>query len=376
MPSYPPRHARPASRLNPDEPLPSPFLPACALAAALAVQDSARAHPDSAPVWRGIALPVVGYSETTGLQYGATAFRSRRAGSRTSSDAMYLARTARGHAKAYAQVDRWTADGGRQLRARVEYLSYPLPYFGIGGRSPDEAEEWYSAGVATWHLHAQQRLREGLYLHADYRLLHTRMRDVEPGGALAAGGLTGLEGGTVSEFRLGLTRDTRDDPGGPRSGTFARIQGGVASRALGSRHAFRRLTMDARHYAPLPGGWIAAWQFQLDAVGGSVPFDQLPMIGADSAVRGYHRGRFRDRSAATAQVELRTPYRRRAGIVVFAGGGTVGPSLADLLPGRWHPSAGAGLRYLLRPGERATARVDLGLGRGTVGVSVGLGEAF
>jgi len=54
----------------------------------------------------------------------------------------------------------------------------------------------------------------------------------------------------------------------------------------------------------------------------------------------------------------------------------VARTLGGLPPSRWHPSVGAGLSLRLRTNDRTTARLDLGVGRGTFGASVGLGEAF
>ena len=100
------------------------------------------------------------------------------------------------------------------------------------------------------------------------------------------------------------------------------------------------------------------------------------MIGADTAMRGYPRGRVRDRNAITSQVELRAPYWRRVGAVAFAGAGTVAPSVSKLGSETWFPTAGVGLRYVLLPRDRTIARADLGFGRGSFGISVGIGEAF
>jgi outer membrane translocation and assembly module TamA len=100
------------------------------------------------------------------------------------------------------------------------------------------------------------------------------------------------------------------------------------------------------------------------------------MIGADTAMRGYPRGRYRDRQAITAQVELRSAHWRRVGAVAFAGAGTVAPSLSDLASGAWYPSLGAGVRYVLSPKDRTVVRLDLGIGRGSFGINVGIGEAF
>lgn len=345
----------------------------------LLVQDA----PDTASVSpaRTTVLPVVSWSDVTGIQYGATLFRASRAAgdreARPSSTALYVARTGKGYAKAYAQVERWSAGNTQRTRLRLEHLSYPLPFYGIGPSAPDDAEEWYSNGVTTVHVLAQrQAWQPAMYVLGGLRYIHTRAEEAEPDGALAAGDLTGSSGSRVAAAELGLVVDGRENMAAPRGGTYARLIATVAGQVLGADASFRRFTLDARRYAALGTEHVLAAQVQYDGVAGTVPFDQLPMLGADSAMRGYARGRFRDRHAITAQVEWRTGYWRRAGTVAFLGAGTVAPRLSALASGRWFPTAGIGVRALIVPRDRTVARVDLGIGRRTVGVSVGIGEAF
>lgn len=335
---------------------------------------------DSAPPPRLRALPVLGYSETTGLQYGATVFRTFRAGglfaTRPSSDAVYLAHTAHDQDKAYVQVERWRADNARRLRLRAEYLSYPLPFFGIGARAPLDAEEWYSAGVSTLQLFGQADVRPGTHLIGGYRWSRTRMRSVESGGLLAAGAVPGSDGGTVSQVQFGLGRDTRDHLFVPHTGTHARVVGSVAARSLGSAFAFQRVTVDARRYRNLGSDHVLAAQVLYDGVAGRVPFDQLPMIGADTVMRGLARGRYRDQHALALQAEYRSASWRRAGFVAFIGGASVARRAGDLTTNPWYATAGFGARVLLDQRDRGVLRLDLGFGKRSFALNFGFGEAF
>lgn len=335
---------------------------------------------DSAAPARTTVLPVLSWSEVTGLQYGATIFRSFRAArdpvTRPSSAAVYLAGTSNDYAKAYGQVEHWSAGNRLRVRVRAEYISYPLPYYGIGDDAPDEDEEWYSNGVTTVHAVAQRQIRPSAYLLGGLRAVRSTPRESEADGALATGLVPGSSGSHVMAVEAGLVVDERASPTAPRRGTYARAIVTVAGQVFGGDVSSRRLTIDARRYFPLGPEHVLATQVQYDGVAGTVPFDQLPMLGADSAMRGYARGRFRDRHAVTTQVEWRTGYWRRAGVVAFLGAGTVAPRVARLASGRWFPTAGIGIRALVVPRDRTVARVDLGLGRQSVGISVGIGEAF
>jgi len=324
-------------------------------------------------------LPVVSYSETTGLQYGATLFRGFRVSDRTetrpSSVSLYVAFTAKKHAKAYGQLDRWSDDNATRSRARLEYISYPLPFFGIGGSTPDRAEEWYSSGVTTGHFFVERQWRGSVFVHGGVRYTRSRLRDVEAGGLLDQRAVPAAAGSDVLAASFGVVVDSRDDVGAPGAGTYMRLLPSVASKVLNADAAFRRLTVDVRQYRSL-GAHVVAAQVQYDGLNGAAPFDLMPMIGADTALRGYPRGRYRDQHAFTSQVELRSTRWRRFGAVVFAGAGTVAPRLSELTSGAWFPSFGAGARYLLSPRYRTIVRADLAAGRNSFGIHLGIGEAF
>jgi outer membrane protein assembly factor BamA len=226
------------------------------------------------------------------------------------------------------------------------------------------------------HLLGEWSIRPGDYLHVAGRVTRSRLREVEAGGTIDRGEAPFSSGSLVSQLELGLVRDTRDHPGAPRRGNWVRGLVATAQPAWGSDHASTRLTIDARRYWPLGAAAVLAGHLQLEAVRGDVPFDQLPMIGADSAMRGYPVGRFRDRQAATAQVEVRSGYWRRVGLVAFAGAGTVAANTGGFVSGPWYPTVGIGGRILIGPRSRSVLRGDVAVGRGSFGFSFGLGEAF
>src|SRR5688572_1566490 len=201
-------------------------------------------------------LPVVSYSEVTGLQYGATVLRGFRksadSSTRASSLSAYFAHTAKDYVKWYLQADLWSAGNSVRWRSRWEYISYPLPFFGISTSSPDSAEEWYSSGVLTVHVFTQRAVRAATYLHAGARYVRSELREWEAGRMLASsafpGALPGGPGISVVTAELGVVVDTRDNLVAPRAGTFARIIPSLASKAIGSDFVFTRFTMDGRRY--------------------------------------------------------------------------------------------------------------------------------
>ena len=89
--------------------------------------------------------------------------------------------------------------------------------------------------------------------------------------------------------------------------------GAWGAEVLGSDHQFGRYVGDARRYVRLGHGVLAA-QAYVEASSGRVPFDQMAMLGSGSVMRGYVRGRYRDRSLAAVQMEYRLTLAGRLGL--------------------------------------------------------------
>lgn len=349
---------------------------ACSL---VAVTAHAQAAADTTPT-RVTVLPVFGSAPETGVQYGATVARLFRQGpaatTRSSTDQIFVTYTAKQQLKAFVQRELWTRDNVWRLRGRVEFTDYPLPYFGIGGDAPEAAEEWYTARAFLVQAFAQRQIRPSVFLSAGYRYTHTSVEDLEADGALINRGVDGADGGTISQLIGSVIYDSRDNPFAARAGRYLDLQVAGASEATGSDFTFGRYTLDARGYRGIGSGHVVAAQVLLETTSGRPSFDQLALVGADTHLRGYARGRYRDRHLASAQAEFRTAYWRRIGGVVFAGGGVIADQVGDLPEGRFIPTVGAGVRYMLFPAERSAIRVDFGVGRGSGGLYVAFAEAF
>ena len=325
-------------------------------------------------------LPVVGSAPETGFQYGVTAIRMYRLGpsetTRVSQDQVYAIGTSKSQAKAFVQTDRWLRGDAWRLKFRAEYAHFPLPYYGVGSETPDAAEEWYTSTGPLLLALAQRRVARATFAGVVARMTRTTVSEIEPGGELATGNVLGTDGGTVSQVQGFIARDSRDHVVAARQGSFILLAAASANGAWGSDYDFSRYSVDGRKYWTFGSAHVLAAQFLFEATSGSVPFDQLVQIGSDTAMRGYTRGRYRDSDGVGAQVEYRSPFFKRLGVVGFVGAGGVAPSTGKLSETTVRPSYGAGLRILLFPAQRATIRIDYGRGTGSSGLYLALGEAF
>jgi hypothetical protein len=79
------------------------------------------------------------------------------------------------------------------------------------------------------------------------------------------------------------------------------VTGSAAAAAFGSEFDFRRVVVDARRFLALGGGRVVAVQGVVETTGGAAPFDQVSLVGNSNYLRGYTRGRFRDRHLAASR---------------------------------------------------------------------------
>lgn len=325
-------------------------------------------------------LPALGSAPETGLQYGATvlavwepaAIHHTRPASLTAS----AMRTAKSQTRLRLDAERWTRGNARRIAGSLQWQEFPLSFFGVGDRTPESAEEIFTPTGTEATLTVQQRLSGSWYVMAGARHLEQRIT-TDSAGVLATTGVRGADGGTITEWSVGVSTDTRDNLFAPRRGHLVQATYARSADGVWSEFAYGALRIDARRYQMVGNGHVIASQLQVTSVDGGAPFDQLALVGNSDILRGYARGRYRDRSLAAAQGEYRSPHWHRVGAVVFGGAGIVAPSLSVLTSHRVLPTYGAGLRATIDQRQRTGVRLDYGRGAdGASGVYIGFNNAF
>jgi hypothetical protein len=353
-----------------------------AVAFALAPIVTASARAQSAASSRIFVLPYLGSAPETGLQFGGTVFRVRQpadTSTRPSTAQLFASYTAKHQSRVFAELDRWSAGSDWHVLSHLEWQRFPLPFYGFGDRTPQTAEEFYTPTAFIASTLVQRRIQGPLYLLGGYSFQKSRITNTSPDGTLGRGTVFGDAGGVLSQLQVGALWDDRDDVFAPARGNFVQLTESFATSALGSDYTFRRVVADARHFLPLGGRRVLALQGVTEMTGGHAPFDQLALVGNSDYLRGYTRGRFRDRDLIAGQAEYRAPLVGRVGWTVFGGAGRIAAQAADLLArdARTLPSYGVGVRWTLFPGSRSDIRVDYArAGDGQSGIYVALNEAF
>jgi outer membrane protein assembly factor BamA len=257
------------------------------------------------------------------------------------------------------------------------YLKFPENFYGIGNRTTEAMEENYDSKRIEFNATLLRRFPEYWYLGPRYQLQHMYAIVPSPEGILENSDVPGSEGGTSSGAGLAIAFDNRRNILNPQQGAYALLAVTSFHKTFGSNFQFTRFELDLRKYIPLPWRHLLAMQGYGVFNSGNPPFRMMGLLGSDSDMRGYYRGRYRDRQYMAFQAEYRFPILWRIGGTAFGGAGDVAPQLRAFGLQEFKPSYGLGLRFLIDRQENINLRFDYAVGKdGANGFYVSFGEAF
>lgn len=173
-----------------------------------------------------------------------------------------------------------------------------------------------------------------------------------------------------------ITYDSRNSSLDPKDGELVNVSWLFGAGVLGSDYSHHKLAIDGNIYRSIGDNTVVAARAAACAASRDAPFYDLCMYGANSDLRGYEVGRYRDRGSWALQAEVRQGLSGRFGVVAFVG---IGMSLSDwsrLDEGKFLPSAGLGLRYRPSRETPVNLRLDYAWARSSHALYLGIGEAF
>ena len=259
----------------------------------------------------------------------------------------------------------------------VSFLRFPENYWGVGNDAPAAAQERYDSRRFEAKLAILRQVRPHVFVGPRVQAQNVWRIAPAPGGLLDRRTVTGAGGGWSVGAGGAAAYDTRTSVFTPTRGTLVALSATGFGPALGSNFRFTRYELDARRYWPIGRRVTLAGQLVLTTHSGEPPFRMLALLGSDGPMRGYYRGRFRDRQLAAAQAEVRFPLIWRFGAAAFAGAGQVARGFDEFNLRSLKPSLGGGLRFLVDRQENVNLRLDYAVGEaGNTGFYVSFGEAF
>lgn len=328
-----------------------------------------------------MGLPFVYYSPETKLAFGLGGVYNFRAGrhkeaTRTSSVWAYATYTLAKQYSVLIKPEIYLKSNSLSLSGSLRYERSPQFFYGIGNDAPATDKEAFTPRTFAFQFGVKRRVVGGLYGGLSFEFEDVTMEAIEPGGLLASGEYTGSSGGMLAGFGASLDWDTRDAVLFTRRGTFIQLLGDAYGALAGSDFSFSRFKLDIRKYISTGKDKVLVLQAFFLSTFGDVPFYKLGLLGGDSLLRGYYKGRFRDKALALVQAEYRVLISERIGVVGFAGLANVLPKFGVFEPDQLKYSIGTGLRYVINKRDGATLRLDLAWGRACFGLYATAQEAF
>ncbi|MBR1544098.1 MAG: hypothetical protein IJ626_04300 [Muribaculaceae bacterium] len=179
----------------------------------------------------------------------------------------------------------------------------------------------------------------------------------------------------VRSYGFGFTADYdgRDVIVNAERGLYAHAGVLFYPKKLWNDFAFTRLDARVCWYHSLWRNAIIATELRGQFNIGNPSWAMMAQPGDSYNLRGYFKGRYRDKHSLALQAEVRQRIWNRLGAVVWGGCGTVFHDASGMK--KLLPNVGIGLRWEFR--KRLNVRVDYGWGRsGEHGFIFAMGEAF
>ena len=183
--------------------------------------------------------------------------------------------------------------------------------------------------------------------------------------------------GNVWNLGVGFTiaYDTRDIITRPTRGVYATVSQLFHPKFMGSGYAYTTTDFRFNTYAKLWRGAVLGGDLRGTLNFGDPSWATMSLLGNSSTMRGYYKGRYRDKHKMEAQVELRQHVWKRNGVVVWAGVGTVFGKFSAIHFDRLLPNWGFGYRWEFK--KNGNVRLDYGFGKsGIQGFVFNINEAF
>lgn len=211
---------------------------------------------------RWLLYPSLGAAPETGLQFGSGLLtvcesRTNPETTRPSSLSASALGTLKQQARVSIRLERWTVDNARMTTGSLIWQTFPLPYFGIGDRTPDSARELYNPRGVEASVEAQQRFARGWYVGGGVRHVARRI-DTDSGGVLRQATILGTANGPISELLVSLQRDTRDNLFATERGVWVQLNYARSVQGVVSDYAYGRLRADARLFQAISGQHVVA----------------------------------------------------------------------------------------------------------------------
>lgn len=258
-----------------------------------------------------------------------------------------------------------------KIDADLGFFSYPTRFYGVGY---EQGKQKKYSEYTLWEFYVngnfQKRIVKNVYMGLVAEVYASRGKEFDEPAFLHG------EGKHHTSVGIGgiVSYDSRDFIPNPSKGIYAKLQYVNYPIGLGSTRSFRKTEGVFRYYRTVWEGGILAFDAQGIFNAGDVPWSMMALLGNSFQMRGYYKGRYRDKKLLQGQVELRQHIAGRHGAVAWAGAGNVFSHMDDFKGSHTLPNFGIGYRWEFK--KRVNVRLDYGFGKGQSAFYFNINEAF
>jgi len=316
------------------------------------------------------------YSESTSLQLALVAaglYRTQRDTATTQSNISVFGQgSITGFYRVGVKGDHYSPGNKLHIAYHADFAHFPLKFWGLtfdDQRNKDNESDYTELQSSFW-MELQWQLARNIFLGPLAEFNYGKATKIERPD------LWRDEDTRMFNYGFGVVFaiDSRDLPTNASRGVLLSLKQKFFPRGIGNDYAFSSTEFTFAVYKQWWESGIMAMQLHSWNTYGNTPWTMLPTLDESNGIRGYYEGRYRAKNEADLVVELRQKVWRRNGIVVWGGIGTVFDNFDQIAKRRLLPSCGIGYRWEFK--KRVNVRVDLGIGRGSTGFSLGLNETF
>lgn len=253
----------------------------------------------------------------------------------------------------------------------TEFGYAPRDYYGIGydNAIKDENRINLNQKEAMVHLEYVYSLFPKFFVGPSFDFLYGKAGKDVPNEVLDG------KDRVVRSFGPGvvLQYDSRDLITNASRGVYAHLSASFNPKFLANKYPYTRLDFTTSYYHTAWRDAIIAAQVNAKFNFGDPSWAMMSLFGDNAVMRGYYKGRFRDKHTTSMQVELRQHVWKRSGLVVWGGVGNVFHDKDSFK--HFMPNYGIGYRFEFR--RKMNIRLDYGVGaHGQSSVVFSMNEAF
>lgn len=334
-------------------------------------------------------IPVLGYAQETGFEFGLGAMYSFYADKiDTNNRSSNIYSTASISTKKTYNVsikgDLWSKGNTYHAIVNMNLKKMPFDFYGIGNNTHELDKDRLEQQLIKLNFDLERTFVKNAYTGISLGFQNFSFKDkVQSGIFNNQAQFNQYSNGKVLFVGVSQSYDTRNTNNYTTKGFFGRVTYQYAPNIFGDQHfSGSQIGLNVRNFWPLSPKFVLGTQGVYNFIKSDhTPFYLLQQMGNDEMMRGYYTGRYRDENLAAAQAEIRYRYNNRFGAVIFGGLGTVwGSSKFDIE--QFKPNYGAGLRYFFDPAKGLSIRLDYGVGEKRInekrqsGFYISFAEAF